>query len=99
MTTTEAIKQSVERDEIVRLPFAQEDYDRLMAACDDHADSDIETEFWGTDWRVHMRLAEWTCDQCGRGYSSADGYAEVEGGYWCESCAAEAGIPLDNRGT
>jgi len=37
---------------------------------------------------------EWQCDRCGDMYDESQGYAEVDGGYLCEECAADCGYRL-----
>ena len=41
-----------------------------------------------------LRTGEWKCDRCGRVYTETQGYAEVRGKYWCETCTREAGVTL-----
>lgn len=77
MTHTEAIARSISHNEIVRLEYAKDTHDDLLAECDDCTEANGEFEFWGTDeagneWRVHM--AEEFCPLCpdnrhGAGYS------------------------------
>jgi len=62
LTARQAIKQSIQQDEIVTIDGDEEREAELWAACDDSADVRRQygvIEFWGTldgkSWRVHMR--------------------------------------------
>ena len=42
-----------------------------------------------------LATGQWICDKCHGVFDESEGYAEVDGGYWCESCAAADGLELD----
>ena len=54
----QAIEDSIREDRIVHLAATPEIEAALVAECDDCAEVDAVTEYWGTDdgaaWRVHV---------------------------------------------
>ena len=58
----QAIEDSIREDRIVHLAAAPEIIAALTATCEDYAEVDAVTEYWGADdngndWRVHVRRA------------------------------------------
>jgi hypothetical protein len=53
----DAVEESISHNSIVHIDGDQDVYDDLLSECDDFCDrNDGETEFWGADWRVHLKL-------------------------------------------
>lgn len=60
-TADEAIKTSVQQDEITRCERTEANLAALREQCEDHVEAD-EHEFWGVtesgdEWRVHVAAA------------------------------------------
>lgn len=52
-----AINRSIHYNEIVSIPFSEENKTLLIEECDDYVETDKCVEFWGNngyEWRVHL---------------------------------------------
>jgi hypothetical protein len=59
MTSKQAIERSASHNEIVTLDFDADLIFELTALCDDWIDTSFGvTEFWGPNWRVHIKNIE-----------------------------------------
>ncbi len=54
MTTQELISRSRSHTEIVTADYSEELSRELELECDDSTDANGVTEYWGSDWRVHL---------------------------------------------
>ena len=50
----DAIAASIEGDEITRCARTDDNISTLTVFCEDTVDGDNESEFWASDWRVHV---------------------------------------------
>lgn len=54
MTVQQAIETSQHTNTIVHVQATEIDEIDFLIECDDSVDTGSITEYWGTDWRVHV---------------------------------------------